>query len=161
MPRDVPIAAQRCADDLLALLPGALRDGPPEPGDAVLDVAFRAGAPCERWFGAHIHRTDDAPFPGGLVPVELHPEAPSRAYLKIEEAIARFELPFARGQRVELELDEEHFVGGGVYLFGSVLDRFLGLYTTLNSFSVLRVRTRQRKEALNEWPPRAGWKALV
>jgi type VI secretion system protein ImpG len=70
-------------------------------------------------------------------------------------------LTFARGQRVELELDEEQFVGGGVYLFGSVLDRFLGLYTTLNSFSVLRVRTRQRKEALNEWPPRAGWKALV
>jgi type VI secretion system protein ImpG len=70
-------------------------------------------------------------------------------------------LTFARGQRVSLELDEEQFVGGGVYLFGSVLDRFLGLYTTLNSFNVLRVSTRQRKEPLNEWPPRAGWKALV
>jgi type VI secretion system protein ImpG len=70
-------------------------------------------------------------------------------------------LTFARGQRIDLELDEEQFVGGGVYLFSSVLDRFLGLYTTLNSFNVLRVRTRQRKEMLNEWPPRAGWKALV
>jgi type VI secretion system protein ImpG len=70
-------------------------------------------------------------------------------------------LSFARGHAVELELDEEQFAGGGVYLFGSVLDRFLGLYTSLNSFNVLRVRTRQRREVLSGWPPRAGWKALV
>jgi type VI secretion system protein ImpG len=68
---------------------------------------------------------------------------------------------FARGHRVHVDLDEEQFAGGGVYLFGSVLDRFLGLYTSLNSFNVLRVRTRQRRENLNEWPPRAGWKALI
>jgi type VI secretion system protein ImpG len=68
---------------------------------------------------------------------------------------------FARGHMVELELDEEQFVGGAVYLFGSVLDRFLGLYTSLNSFNVLRVRTQQRREVLQGWPPRAGWKALI
>jgi type VI secretion system protein ImpG len=70
-------------------------------------------------------------------------------------------LTFARGQRIALELDEEQFAGGGIYLFGSVLDRFFGLYTSLNSFNVLQVRTRQRREALNEWPPRAGWKPLI
>jgi type VI secretion system protein ImpG len=70
-------------------------------------------------------------------------------------------IAFARGHAVELELDEEQFAGGGVYLFGSVLDRFLGLYTSINSFNVLHVRTRQRREVLNGWPPRAGWKALI
>jgi type VI secretion system protein ImpG len=70
-------------------------------------------------------------------------------------------LAFGRGHRVSLELDEDQFVGGGVYLFASVIERFLGLYTSLNSFNVLRVTTRQRREAVKEWPPRAGWKALV
>jgi type VI secretion system protein ImpG len=68
---------------------------------------------------------------------------------------------FARGARVELELDEEQFVGGGVYLFASVIERFLALYATLNSFTQLTARTRQRKEAIREWPPRAGQKILV
>ena len=37
-------------------------------------------------------------------------------------------ITFARGTRVEMEFDEEKFVGGGVYLFASVIERFLGLY---------------------------------
>ncbi len=68
---------------------------------------------------------------------------------------------FARGTKVEMHLDEENFVGGGVYLFASVLEHFLGLYVTLNSFSQLTVRTRQRKEVLRQWPPRAGTKILL
>ena len=70
-------------------------------------------------------------------------------------------ITFARGTRVEMELDEDNFVGGGVYLFASVLEHFLGLYVTLNSFSQLRVSTRQRKEVLRQWPPRAGRKILL
>ena len=35
---------------------------------------------------------------------------------------------FARGTQVEMEFDEEQFVGGGVYLFATVLEYFLGLY---------------------------------
>ena len=70
-------------------------------------------------------------------------------------------ITFARGTRVELELDEEQFVGGGVYLFASVLEHFLGLYTSLNSFSQLVATTRQRKELLREWPPRAGRRILM
>jgi type VI secretion system protein ImpG len=68
---------------------------------------------------------------------------------------------FARGTQVEMEFDEEQFVGGGVYLFASVLEYFLGLYVSMNSFSQLRVRTRQRKEVLRQWPPRAGQKILL
>jgi type VI secretion system protein ImpG len=70
-------------------------------------------------------------------------------------------LSFARGRRVELELDEEQFTGAGVYLFASVLEHFFGLYASINSFSTLIARSRQRKEGIREWPPRAGWKPLL
>lgn len=68
---------------------------------------------------------------------------------------------FARGTQVEMEFDEEQFVGGGVYLFASVIEHFLGLYVSMNSFSQLRARTRQRKEVLKQWQPRAGRKILI
>src|SRR5204862_3896608 len=37
---------------------------------------------------------------------------------------------FVRGRRVDIEFDEEQFAGGGVYLFASLLERFLGLYVS-------------------------------
>jgi type VI secretion system protein ImpG len=70
-------------------------------------------------------------------------------------------ISFVRGTRVEMEFDEEQFVGGGVFLFASVLERFLGMYVNLNSFSQLAARTKQRKEVLHEWPPRAGQAILL
>jgi len=75
--------------------------------------------------------------------------------------ISEYGISFARGTRVRLELDEDQFVGGGVYLFASVLERFLALYVSLNSFSQLVVRTGQRREDLEQWPPRAGHKILM
>ena len=70
-------------------------------------------------------------------------------------------LTFARGRRVEMEFDEEQFTGGGVFLFGTILERFLGLYASINSFSVLSARSKQRKRPVYEWPPRSGWKPLL
>jgi type VI secretion system protein ImpG len=70
-------------------------------------------------------------------------------------------IAFARGTRVQIEFDEEQFVGGGVYLFSSVLEHFLGHYASLNSFSQLIASTKQRKEVLREWAPRAGQKILM
>jgi type VI secretion system protein ImpG len=70
-------------------------------------------------------------------------------------------ISYVRGVRVELDLDEEKFVGGGVYLFSSVLEHFLAQYVSMNSFSQLAVRTRQRKEMLREWEPRAGNRILL
>ena len=35
-------------------------------------------------------------------------------------------ITFARGTRVEMEFDEDQFVGGGVFLFASVIEHFLG-----------------------------------
>jgi len=71
------------------------------------------------------------------------------------------DISFLRGTRVEMEFDEGQFVGGSVYLFASVLEHFLGLWASLNSFSQLVVRTPQRKEVLREWPPRAGRQILL
>jgi type VI secretion system protein ImpG len=65
-------------------------------------------------------------------------------------------IAFCRGLDVELEFDEEQFAGSGIYLLASVLERFLGLYTSINSYSRLTVRTQQRRGILKRWPPRVG-----
>ena len=70
-------------------------------------------------------------------------------------------ISFARGTRVEVQLDESQFAGSGVFLFASVLERFLGLSASLNSFTQLVVTTPQRKEVLHEWMPRAGRRILI
>lgn len=70
-------------------------------------------------------------------------------------------IAFARGTRIELELDEDQFVGGGALLFATVMEQFLTLYASMNSFTQLSVRTKQRKDPLKEWPPRAGQKILL
>ncbi|MBN8732406.1 MAG: type VI secretion system baseplate subunit TssF [Acidobacteria bacterium] len=70
-------------------------------------------------------------------------------------------ISYVRGMYVDLELDEDRFVGGGAYLFSAVLENFLAQYVSMNSFSQLAVRTRQRKEVLREWPPKAGSRILL
>ena len=70
-------------------------------------------------------------------------------------------ITFARGVAIDIELDEEQFVGAGAYLFAAVIERFLALYTTMNSFSRLTAHSRQRKEVLGKWSPRAGRQILI
>jgi type VI secretion system protein ImpG len=68
---------------------------------------------------------------------------------------------FCRGLEVSIEFDEEKYVGSGVFLFASVLEKFLGLYVSLNSFSQLIATTQQREEPLKRWPPRTGEQILL
>jgi type VI secretion system protein ImpG len=68
---------------------------------------------------------------------------------------------FCRGIEVSIEFDEEHYVGSGVFLFAAVLERFLGLYASINSFVQTIAFTKQREEALHQWPPRAGDQILL
>jgi type VI secretion system protein ImpG len=68
---------------------------------------------------------------------------------------------FCRGMEVAIEFDEEKYVGSGVFLFASVLEKFLGLYASLNSFTQLIATTQQRKEPLKRWPPRVGEQILL
>jgi type VI secretion system protein ImpG len=75
--------------------------------------------------------------------------------------ISDYGIGFARGKNVQIEFDEDQFVGAGVFLFAAVLEQFLGQYVTLNSFCQLTVRTKQRKEVLRTWTPRAGRDILL
>lgn len=55
-------------------------------GDLVLDLAVAADEPT--MVGVHVHGPSDSPHPGGDPRTVLPPAAPSRAYLKLEEALA-------------------------------------------------------------------------
>jgi type VI secretion system protein ImpG len=66
-----------------------------------------------------------------------------------------------RGVETTIEFDEDQYVGGGVFLFASALERFLGLYTSVNSFNQLVARTKQREGELKRWTPRAGNQILL
>jgi type VI secretion system protein ImpG len=63
---------------------------------------------------------------------------------------------FVRGTEITLRLDEEFYVGAGLYLFASVLERFFALYCTPNSFIRLQVLGRHQSEPIASWPARAG-----
>lgn len=66
-----------------------------------------------------------------------------------------------RGLDVTVELDARRVEGTGAFLFAAVLDRFLGLYASLNSFTRLIVRLQGREEPLSTFPPRAGERTLL
>ncbi|ODT96335.1 MAG: type VI secretion system protein ImpG [Planctomycetes bacterium SCN 63-9] len=68
---------------------------------------------------------------------------------------------FCKGVEVTLQFDEEKFTGSGLFLFASVLERFLALYSNLNSFSKMIATVKGREGDLRRWPPRIGEKVLV
>ena len=68
---------------------------------------------------------------------------------------------FCRGVEVVIEFDEEKYAGSGMYLFASVLEQFLGMYTSLNSATRLVARSRQRGGVVKQWPFRAGDRILL
>jgi type VI secretion system protein ImpG len=70
-------------------------------------------------------------------------------------------LVHARGQQVDISFDEAKFGRGGVYLFASVLEHFLGLYASMNSFVSLVARSSLRRTELATWPARAGERTLL
>ena len=68
---------------------------------------------------------------------------------------------FVRGLETTITFDEEQFVGSGLYLFASVLERFLGVYTSINSFNQLVIQTEQREGEIKRWRPRTGEQVLL
>jgi 23S rRNA (cytidine2498-2'-O)-methyltransferase len=79
--------------------------GETRPGDVVFDVVLppEDESPGEWFVGVHIHGPWSSPTPGGPRAVVSPDDAPSRAYAKIEEAIAWGGIPVRRGD-VALEL---------------------------------------------------------
>lgn len=77
----------------------------PRDGQFVIDVIV--GEPGEKLFlGAHVHGADRHPLAGALPRIELPDEAPSRAYLKMEQALiwAGLDGPKALPGKTALEL---------------------------------------------------------
>jgi type VI secretion system protein ImpG len=68
---------------------------------------------------------------------------------------------FCRGVEVTITLNEDKFVGASVYLFSAALERFLGQYVSINSFTRLVVKSLQRPGIVKAWPPRAGYRVLI
>jgi len=68
---------------------------------------------------------------------------------------------FVRGLETEIVFDEEQFVGSGMFLFGCILERFLALYSSLNSFNQVVLRSKQREEIIKRFPPRAGEQEIL
>lgn len=68
---------------------------------------------------------------------------------------------FCRGIEVELHMNEDKFVGSSVYLFASVLERFLAHYVSINSFTRLVLKSIQRRQEIKAWPPRNGERILL
>jgi type VI secretion system protein ImpG len=66
---------------------------------------------------------------------------------------------FCRGLEITIDFDRENYVGTGVYLFASVLERFLALYGSVNSFTQLVATTNEGE--LKKWAPRAGEQPLL
>jgi len=77
-------------------LPASVPDAA-APGDLVLDCVI--DAPDRWWVGWHRASTPASRHAGGMHPVTLSTDRVSRAWLKLDEAIASFEIPLDRGQR--------------------------------------------------------------
>lgn len=77
--------AKRVQGEILACWGGRVRVAEPAIGEAVLDVVVRPGEP---WVaGWHRHTRERGPLPGGAWDLAAPPDAPSRAWAKLEEMI--------------------------------------------------------------------------
>ncbi len=66
-----------------------------------------------------------------------------------------------RGQEINVRIDRQGFTGvGDLYLFGSVLDVFLGNYAAINAYTRLTVEDTSGKERMT-WPIRLGDRILL
>jgi type VI secretion system protein ImpG len=66
-----------------------------------------------------------------------------------------------RGQELSLEINSNHFGSfGDMFLFGSVMDFFLGAYSSINSFTQLKVTDTNTGDAIR-WPVRIGERPLI
>ncbi|MDD5631744.1 MAG: type VI secretion system baseplate subunit TssF, partial [Methylococcales bacterium] len=69
-------------------------------------------------------------------------------------------LCFGRGVEITVTFDEAAFAGAGSFLLGAVLEKFFCKYVSINSFTQVVVKTRERGEIMR-WPVRTGTKNLI
>jgi type VI secretion system protein ImpG len=66
-----------------------------------------------------------------------------------------------RGTEITITLDQNHFSStGDIFLFGSVLDYFLGVYSSINSYTRLTIEESVTGKTIT-WKPRLGDRFLI
>lgn len=81
--------------------------------------------------------------------------------LQATPALTRIGSVMVSGTDIELTFDDQRIDAGLAVVFGSVIDRFLGCYTTINTFTRLTLRMKNRTDILARFAPRAGEEALI
>jgi len=61
----------------------------------------------------------------------------------------------ARGVEITVTIDEKAYEGSGIFLLGSILDRFFSEYAGINHFTETVIRSMERGEIMR-WPVRIG-----
>ncbi len=83
---------------ILKDIPGYAWNGTPKAGDEVYSMIWIDD--FHVFLGLHVHTERLAPTPGNIPAIQLAEESPSRAYLKIEEALFRFKPAYEKGMTV-------------------------------------------------------------
>ena len=66
-----------------------------------------------------------------------------------------------RGRNIGMKIRQDHFAGpGDLYLFGSILDHFLGNYASINTYTRLSIQEAIKGD-LYQWPARIGAHPLI
>jgi type VI secretion system protein ImpG len=68
---------------------------------------------------------------------------------------------FCRGTEVTLLFDEDYYEGSGAFLFSAVLNSFLASYASVNSFTQLVIKSKQREGIWKRWKPMAGEEVIL
>ncbi|SJM93115.1 type VI secretion system baseplate subunit TssF [Crenothrix polyspora] len=67
---------------------------------------------------------------------------------------------FGRGLEITVTLDESAFSGNSGFLLGALLEKFFCKYVSINSFTQVLIKSRERGEIMR-WPVRTGTRDLV
>jgi len=68
---------------------------------------------------------------------------------------------FCRGLDVTLEFEPRTWQANGLFLLAAVLEHFMALHCSVNSFTRTRVTLRGRPGTTAAWPARSGTRVLV
>ena len=66
---------------------------------------------------------------------------------------------YCRGTQVTLEFEDDAFVGGSPLMMSAVLARFFAMYTSVNSF--VRLAVRSGEDIRKQWPPMTGRQVVL
>ena len=65
------------------------------------------------------------------------------------------------GIEIEIELDSSQMTGNSSFLFATILEHFFALYASINSFTRVMVKLKNKEGYLKKCPPRAGEKIFL